>query len=254
VVELTCGCSKPHTIWYDLLEPSHNGCLPHFIIYRKWDNSFLVNFSHIAATGVKLRRLKASGSTSLLAPQLSGLLPSRGLLLGHHSTAHHTIKLTATFSLLDLEKLNPMLAFCLNSTPQLPGNSQVVLTYYKRGCLPPPPSLTHLLSYSCLLPPCSPCLPILFPLSPRGHGLHLLLYSPSLCLSLALLPPLPMPWINSILYYTVVWLAPGRGGEKGCLGMDPRRQSLPPYLTTPHRTYLNTYLSFYKHITWWLYK
>jgi hypothetical protein len=48
-----------------------------------------------------------------------------------------------------------LLAFCLSSTPQLPGNSQVCLTQYKRGCflafllllcpLNPSPSLSILL-------------------------------------------------------------------------------------------------------------
>jgi hypothetical protein len=43
-----------------------------------------------------------------------------------------------------------LLEFCLNSTPQLPGNSQVGLTHYIRGCLPPPLSFALLL----LLPSC----------------------------------------------------------------------------------------------------
>jgi hypothetical protein len=34
-----------------------------------------------------------------------------------------------------------LLALCLSSAPQLPGNSQVGLTYYKRGSFPPPRSL-----------------------------------------------------------------------------------------------------------------
>jgi hypothetical protein len=39
-----------------------------------------------------------------------------------------------------------LLAFLLGSAPQLPGNSQVYPTHYKRGCLPPPHSL---LLFSC---------------------------------------------------------------------------------------------------------
>jgi hypothetical protein len=68
-----------------------------------------------------------------------------------------------------------LLAFCLGSTPQLPGNSQVCLTNYKKGCLPPPP-----------LPLLSP-----FPhppLCPGAHDWSLLLFS----LSLSLLLPLPL--------------------------------------------------------------
>jgi hypothetical protein len=62
------------------------------------------------------------------------------------------------------------------SFPQLPGNSQVGLAHYKRGCLPSPCSLTLLLllPYSCLLPSHSPSPSSL---SPRGHGRPLLLYS-----------------------------------------------------------------------------
>jgi len=38
-----------------------------------------------------------------------------------------------------------VLVFLLGSAPQLPGNSQVCLTHYKRGCLPPfPPFLIYL--------------------------------------------------------------------------------------------------------------
>jgi hypothetical protein len=72
-----------------------------------------------------------------------------------------------------------LLAFCLGSTPQLPGNSQVCLTNYKKGCLPPPP-----------LPLLSP-----FPhppLCPGAHDWSLLLFSLSLSLLLPL-PPHPHP-------------------------------------------------------------
>jgi hypothetical protein len=80
------------------------------------------------------------------------------------------------------------LVFCLSSTPQLPGNSQVGLTHYKRGCLPPPPSLAlpFLLLLSFLPTP-----PVPSPLS--FHVLMASLYSCSplllsLYLSLPLLP------------------------------------------------------------------
>jgi hypothetical protein len=100
-----------------------------------------------------------------------------------------------------------MLAFCLGSAPQLPGNSQVCLTHYKRGCLPP---FSLLLLPSCSLSVLSPLPPSLLILSlppPRAHGWPpLLSLSLSLSLSLpcpastTLLTPLPMPCI--------VWLVP----------------------------------------------
>jgi hypothetical protein len=76
-----------------------------------------------------------------------------------------------------------LLAFCLDSTPQLPDCSQGCsspqlpdsLTHYKRGCLAPP--LSGHLSYSLALPP----LPS--PLSPRGHGWPLSFYLLSFSLS-----------------------------------------------------------------------
>jgi hypothetical protein len=135
-----------------------------------------------------------------------------------------------------------VLAFCLSSTTQLPGNSQIGLTHYKRGCLPPPCSLYDLLT-SCLL---LSCLSLLLPCSPHSltlsfyfviAGLYLFTLSLSLPFfsSTTLLTPLPTIWINSILYYSILWLFPGGGGggrEKGCLGMDPLRHFFPPYLTT----------------------
>jgi hypothetical protein len=81
-----------------------------------------------------------------------------------------------------------VLVFCLNSTPTVTGISQVGLVQYKRGCLAPPLSFTLLTS--CLsLAPCAPSLPFPFFLSPHGHGLPpTSLLSPSLCLSVPLLP------------------------------------------------------------------
>jgi hypothetical protein len=109
------------------------------------------------------------------------------------------------------------LAFSLGSAPLLPGNSQVCLTHYKRSCWTPPCSLALLLSYP--LPPHS--------LSPSLHGWPLLLLS----LSAFFLTPLPIPGINSILDYTILWLVPQRG--KGCLSMGPQRHPLALHLTTP---------------------
>ena len=95
-----------------------------------------------------------------------------------------------------------LLVFCLNSTPtipgssqvcstpQLPGNSQVGLAHYKRGCLAPPLSLTHL-PLSCLLPPCAPPLPI--PFFPFSMWSWPLIYSLPFSASTTLLTPLPIP-------------------------------------------------------------
>ena len=84
-----------------------------------------------------------------------------------------------------------LLTFSLGSTPQLPGNSQVCLTHYKRGCVP---LLSLLLSCSCS------ALLFLLPLSPHSlpHSLHVLmasLYSSTLSdfLCLYSLKPPPMP-------------------------------------------------------------
>jgi hypothetical protein len=49
-----------------------------------------------------------------------------------------------------------MLAFLLGSTPQLPGNNQVCLTHYKRGCLPPLLSCSLTLFLLCPFSPLSP--------------------------------------------------------------------------------------------------
>jgi hypothetical protein len=110
-----------------------------------------------------------------------------------------------------------VLAFPLGSAPQLPGKSQVCLTYYKRGCLLPPLSLAlaplplfPLCPFSPHFPP-----PSLFTCSwlastPLSVSLSLsvcLLSSPllssssssSLCLSLSLSLPLYLPLLPSQL-------------------------------------------------------
>jgi hypothetical protein len=118
-----------------------------------------------------------------------------------------------------------LFAFCLSSTPQLPGNSQVCsypqlpgnsqvgLTHYKRGCLPPPLSL-WLLLLSCplglfpflYLPSLSTC---------SGHGRPLLFYSFPLSEILCLYyppnsPPHPLNKLYSILYHPVAGALGGR--------------------------------------------
>jgi hypothetical protein len=67
--------------------------------------------------------------------------------------------------------------------------------------LPPPLSLALLLSCS---------LPLLISFSPSSTPswpASTSLLSPSLCLYCSL-NSLPMPWINSILHYTILWLVP----------------------------------------------
>jgi hypothetical protein len=93
--------------------------------------------------------------------------------------------------------------------PQLPGNSQVGLAHYKRGCLTPPPSLTLLPLLSLSFAPCSPSIPILFP-PPRTHGCSLLLYSLPLSSFLCLYYPLNSPphalnKLYTTLYYTILY-------------------------------------------------
>ena len=136
---------------------------------------------------------------------------------------------------------------------QLPSNNQVGLTHYKRGCLPPPPSLDLLLSSFSLpflgssLPPS----PISFSLSPCVHGQPLLLYSLPLSAFLCLYYPLNSPphalnKLYSILYCHVA----GPSGGKTCLDMGLLRHLPSSYLITPpHRTYPPP-LSSYKDIMW----
>ena len=117
----------------------------------------------------------------------------------HYLTCPQITELQCCLLFINPRKL--LLAFCLGSAPQLPGNSQVCLTHYKRGCLPP--------LLSCLLAPAlSSC-----PTPPPPHSPHLSLslhmlmaslYSSTLFLSLSLFlssfsdsttlsTPLPMP-------------------------------------------------------------
>lgn len=118
-----------------------------------------------------------------------------------------------------------MLAFSLGSAPQLPDNSQVSPTHYKRGCSTPP-------SLSCssslilfLLSPNSPP-----PLCPYAHGWPLL----SLSLSLNKL--------YSILCF--VCLVPYGGRD---ISAWPLRGNPFPYtLLCLHQTYPCLFLSFSK--------
>jgi hypothetical protein len=87
-----------------------------------------------------------------------------------------------------------VLAFSLSSTPQLPGNSQVCLTHYKRCCLPlfsPFLLLSSLLLLLLPLPSLSPFSSS--PLSPYFQGWPLLLYSVFLPFSVSS-PSTPSPF------------------------------------------------------------
>ena len=110
-----------------------------------------------------------------------------------------------------------MLAFCLNSTQQLPGNSQVSLTHYKRGCLPPPLSLVLLIScFSLAL--VLPFLSIPFP----SH--FSLCVSLSVCLSVSLSLSLSLPFsastalnkLYSILHHPVAGPSCGPAKVPSC--------------------------------------
>jgi len=133
-----------------------------------------------------------------------------------------------------------LLAFCLSSASQLPGNSQVCLTHYKRGCSPPPTlscSLTFLLPlYSVLffLPsffpfPCpfstcswSASTPLLSPFPPPLSAFLCLYY-------LLISPPHALNKLYSILYHHVA----GHLGE-GMPQYGP--VEVPPY-PTPDYTF-----------------
>ena len=134
------------------------------------------------------------------------------------------------------------------SYPQLPGNSQVGLAQFKRGCLAPPFSYP----LASLLPLVSPFSHSFFPLSPCGHSWPLLFYSPLLSafLSLYYPPNSPLHALNK-LFYTIPscgWSLRG----KGCLSMGPQRHLLPlsphtsPHLHRPYSSslYLFTNTSF----------
>jgi hypothetical protein len=128
-----------------------------------------------------------------------------------------------------------LLAFCLSSTPQLPGNSQVCLTHYKRGCLT---SCSCSCSVFLPLPHLSPH-QLLFTCSWPASISLLLFSSLSLCLYYPLNSPLhALNKLYSILYHHV---PQAEGWTQG--------GTLFP---TPHHTstkHIPLSLSFYKHIS-----
>ena len=138
-----------------------------------------------------------------------------------------------------------MLAFSLGSAPQLPGNSQVCLTLYRRGCLPPPLPLAPALSPSSCFP-----LPISLPPSPCVRGWPLLsTYSLSLSLSLSAFLCLfslnsPPHALNKL--YSCGWSLGGRDAS----AWPPQSHPLSLHLTAhPPSTFLIS-LSFYKTQHW----
>ena len=110
--------------------------------------------------------------------------------------------------------------------PQLPGNSQAGLAHYKRGCLPPPPSLT-------LLP-----LTFLLPLSPHSLLPSLYVVMAGLYFSTFSLyyplnsPPHDLNKLYSILYCPVA----GPSGGRDALAWARRGTSFPHTSPHPHRT------------------
>ena len=131
--------------------------------------------------------------------------------------------------------------------PQIPSNSQVCsstwltsssqisLVHYKRGCLAPSLSLATLAVLPLSLLPLVPLLPISpHSLLPSLHVVMASLYFSTLSAltfsaSATPLIPLPMPWINSILYYIIVWLVSQWEGMPGHRPVEAR--SFP----TPHQ-------------------
>jgi len=119
-----------------------------------------------------------------------------------------------------------LLAFSLGYSPQLPGNNQVSLTHYKRGCLP---ILSCSLLFSCT------CSLTLFPhlLSPGAPGQSLLLFSFSLSAFLFLYsinsPPRTLNKLYSILYHPMG----GTSGRRDALALSCRGIPLPtPYCSS----------------------
>jgi hypothetical protein len=130
-----------------------------------------------------------------------------------------------------------LLAFCLGSAPQRPGNSQVYLSHYKRVCLPPPFSLALPLS-SC---PVLPSLSILPTPSTCSWPASTLLSSPCpLSAFLCLYDPLnSLPHeLNKL--YSILYLVPQ--GE-GMPQHGPTEAHLPPPLPQPFPPPLPPYLT-----------
>lgn len=131
-----------------------------------------------------------------------------------------------------------MLALHLGFAPQVPGNTQVFLTHYKRGCLPSP------LSCSCAL-----LLLTLFPLSPhsppQSFSRHSWLATTPPLLYFCALPHLslnspPHALDSSILYLHVL---PQR---VGMAQHGPARST--PFPPTPYCIFIKHILSlFVKH-------
>jgi hypothetical protein len=116
-----------------------------------------------------------------------------------------------------------MVAFLLGSSPQLPGNSQLCLAYYKRGCSLPPCCLVLnvLLSAPSLLPfppPSPPFMCSWLPLPSFSPCLYLLFHSTSHAL-------------NKL--YSISYLVPQ---GKGMPRHGPAEAPLLPHHTVPLST------------------
>jgi hypothetical protein len=146
------------------------------------------------------------------------------------------MRIAQSFHIIFLTVSLYLLAFLLGSAPQLPGNSWLCLTHFKRVCLSP--TLT-----SPLAPTTSPISALHSPppLSARAHDWTLFLLSLSLSLSLALALALSL-FLSSILYRCMAGPSGGRDTSAWAL----QRHPLPPHHTaTPPNTSLTSF-SFYK--------
>ena len=190
-------------------------------------------------------------SSYLCADWLSDYLPcwSQMFLVSLHKSAPFPFNKRRFLSVSSTHL--SMLAYCLSSAPQLPGNSQLCLTHYKGGCSAPHPfslALAYLRSALSSHPfsPLSPHSPphslsksswpastsVLSPPSP----------SPFLCLYYPLNSP-PMPWINFILYYGVMWLSTSGGRDASAWAWAHRGTLFPHTWLHIHQTYpLSLYL------------
>jgi hypothetical protein len=136
-----------------------------------------------------------------------------------------TTPLKPTFSNPATAAMLLLLAFCLSSAPQLPDNSQVCLTHYKRGCLPPPVSLALAFSPHSLYPP--------FTCSWLASTSLFLPLSPLLCLYYLLnFPRHALNKLYSILYH--LWLVPQGEGMPQHRPLEAPPHPKPYYTSTKH--------------------
>jgi hypothetical protein len=146
---------------------------------------------------------------------------------------------------------NEQLAFC--AAPQLPSNSQMCLTHYKRGCLPPLLSLALLSSCSrSVLSPLTPSLHIPWlastPLpSPSLYPpLPFLSFSPlSLPPSVSIILLTSFPHALNKVYFILYCPVAGPSGGMDISAMGSQRHPLPPHLTEPPPRHIPSLLIFF---------